>query len=54
MSNFGALDMALDDVISQNRKQRKSTNNKQPANRRGNSRGGIDKNRAPVKRSSVC
>lgn len=56
MSNLGALDMALDDVISQNR-----TNNKRPNNnsnsRRGNPRttgGGINKNRSSGVRSSVC
>ncbi|GAA5817416.1 hypothetical protein MFLAVUS_010962 [Mucor flavus] len=54
MSNLGALDMALDDVISQNR-----TNNKRPNNnsnsRRGNPRttgGGINKNRSSGVRSS--
>ncbi|KAG2195889.1 hypothetical protein INT47_002932 [Mucor saturninus] len=46
MSNLGALDMALDDVISQNRTSNKRSNNN---SRRGNSRstgGGVNKNRS--------
>jgi THO complex subunit 4 len=54
MSNLGALDMALDDVISQNRKRN-------PNNRRSNTsttssnRGGINKRRSGARpSSSVC
>ncbi|CEP18767.1 hypothetical protein [Parasitella parasitica] len=44
MSNLGALDMALDDVISQNRTNKRSTSNT-GGRRGGSSRGGISKNR---------
>ncbi|KAG2230379.1 hypothetical protein INT48_007674, partial [Thamnidium elegans] len=54
MSNLGALDMALDDVISQNRTNNKRSNNNSNS-RRGNPRtggGGINKNRSSGVRSS--
>lgn len=53
MSNLGALDMALDDVISQNRSSNKRSNDNN--SRRGSTRrGGINKNRSSGGRSSVC
>lgn len=54
MSNLGALDMALDDVISQNRTNKRSSNSNTGGRRGGSSRGGISKNRSSGSRSSVC
>jgi len=52
MSNLGALDMALDDVISQNRTNKR--NNNSSNNSGGRRGGGINKNRSSGGRSSVC
>jgi len=54
MSNLGALDMALDDVISQNRTNKRSSNNNSGGRRGGSSRGGISKSRSSGGRPSVC
>ncbi|KAI8075832.1 uncharacterized protein B0P05DRAFT_546580 [Gilbertella persicaria] len=56
MSNLGALDMALDDVISQNRSSRRSNNtnnnnNSKSNTRRSGSGGGINKPRSSGGRS---
>ncbi|KAL7320609.1 hypothetical protein PS15m_000480 [Mucor circinelloides] len=50
MSNLGALDMALDDVISQNRTNKR--NNNSSNNSGGRRGGGINKNRSSGGRSS--
>lgn len=52
----GALDMALDDVISQNRKQRPSNNNNSRGGRRGTFNGGVNKSRSSFngRSSLVC
>ncbi|KAI8386953.1 hypothetical protein BD560DRAFT_383335 [Blakeslea trispora] len=51
MSNLGALDMALDDVISQNRGNRRSNNNNNKSNTRRSTGGGVNKNRSSGGRS---
>ncbi|CAO3650040.1 unnamed protein product [Mucor fragilis] len=52
MSNLGALDMALDDVISQNRTNKRSSNSNSGGRRGGSSRGGISKSRSSGGRPS--
>ncbi|KAI8380455.1 hypothetical protein EDC96DRAFT_561066 [Choanephora cucurbitarum] len=52
MSNLGALDMALDDVISQNRSNRRNNNNNNnKSNTRRSTGGGVNKNRSSGGRS---